>query len=57
MQARKERSFSGQNKYHMQRHECLNNLRIVNSLMVDGVQDMEEKTARDKDGKLIKNQI
>lgn len=41
----------------MQRHGCLSDRRIKNSLMVDGVHDIEEKRARDKAGKLIKNQI
>lgn len=49
----KDRSFSRQKKHHMQRYGCLSDLRIATSLRVDGMQGMEEKTSRDKSGKLI----
>lgn len=44
------------NKYYTQKYRCSNDLRIENSLMMDG-HGREQKTARDKAGKLIKNQI
>lgn len=51
-----KRNFSRQNKYHLQRHRYLNDVRISNSLVVNRVQSME-KTARNKARKLIENQI
>lgn len=38
-----ERNFSRQNKYHLQRHRYLNDVRITNSSVVNRVQGREKQ--------------